>query len=276
MPELPELEAFKKYVIHNVLNKSISDVTASYKRSIKKVTFSAFKKILIGKKFLSAKRKGKYLIIDLNSSDKKIVMHFGLTGYLVYTKDKKEKVRFSKVTFIFANGSALHWCDIRKFGAIWLVKKLDEIKGLKKLGPDPLTISKKDFLILLSQSEKKNIKSFLMDQSIIAGIGNEYSDEILFQAKINPHCSISDLSEKQRDTLYKTMNSVLKYAVSLRTKKKNVGQRYFSGQNNEGFKSTYLIPHRHGDMQCPKDKRHLLKKTKIGGRSSYYCPKDQK
>ncbi|MGB8367640.1 MAG: DNA-formamidopyrimidine glycosylase family protein, partial [Candidatus Babeliales bacterium] len=165
------------------------DVIACNKRSVKKVAFAGFKKALIGKKFSSVKREGKYLIIYLRSSDKKVVMHFGLTGFLVYTKDKEEEVRFSKVTFLFADGSVLHWCDIRKFGAIWLVKQLDEIKGLEKIGPDPLAISKKDFLALLAQSKKKNIKSFLMDQSIIAGIGNEYSDEILFQSKINPHHS---------------------------------------------------------------------------------------
>ena len=117
-----------------------------------------------------------------------------------------------------------------------------------------------------------------MDQSIISGIGNEYSDEILFQSGIDPHHTVKDLSSAQLKKIYLQMKKVLKYAIALR--KKNVTKlsqgRMFSAHDNILFKSSYLQAHRHTDMLCPKDKTHKLKKVIIGGRSSYYCPKDQK
>jgi len=117
-----------------------------------------------------------------------------------------------------------------------------------------------------------------MNQSIISGIGNEYSDEILFQAGIDPHHKIEDLSPAQLTKLYKKMQEVLKYAINLRTKNfKKIGEiLYFSNPDREKFKSSYLQAHRHTDKKCPKNASHKLKKVTIAGRSTYYCPKDQK
>ena len=277
MPELPEVEAFKSYFEVHCLNKVIAQVTCNDTRVIKGVSFATLKKDLVTRKFTHAHRRGKYLIIDISSTDQKLVMHFGLTGSLEYTKNIDLDVRFSVVQFIFKDHSVLHWNSIRKFEKIWLVDSLDDIKALKNLGPDALEITSKEFNIILEKNKTKNIKALLMDQTKIAGIGNEYADEILFQAGVDPHHAVKDLSKTAITKLYKQIHAVLAYAIKLQIKeiKKSVAA-FFSDQDRETFKSSYLQAHRHIDMICPKNKKHTLKKATIAGRTTYYCPVDQK
>jgi formamidopyrimidine-DNA glycosylase len=279
MPEIPEVEAFKVYVTKTSLEKKIINIVSEGKSLIQDCSVSAFEKTLTGKKFTSAKRDGKYLVLALDSH-KKVVMHFGLTGSLAYEKNIDVAVKYSKISFVFANGSVLHWINKRLFGKIWLVENEDEVKGIKELGPDALKISEKEFVALCSKYERKNVKTFLMDQKLIAGIGNEYSDEILFQAGIDPRHSLSDLSAVQIKKIYTEMHEVLDYFIAFRKKYINqlAGKQYFSNQDTSviHIKSSYLQAHRHTDQLCPKNKNHKLKIVKIGGRSAYFCPQDQK
>ena len=159
-----------------------------------------------------------------------------------------------------------------------MVEDLQKIPGLKKLGTDALTITKQQFLKLLSENEAKNIKSFLMDQKVIAGVGNEYSDEALFQAGIDPHHAIKDLSTTARQKLYTMLHKVLRYAIKVQKKSSQQanGPQFLSKEDRKAFASSYLQAHRHVDMVCPKNKNHKLKKATIAGRTTYYCPKDQK
>ncbi len=274
MPELPEVEAFTHYVATHCLNKKVTDVTVSCGRLLEKISSAQFKKSLTGVSFTAAARMGKYLIVT-TSSKEKLVMHFGLTGFLVLGKPG-ETVRFSCVDFSFAKED-LHYCSVRKFGRIWLVDSLDDIKALKEMGPDPLQLSLSVFEALVEKNKKKNVKAFLMDQTVIAGIGNEYSDEILFQADIDPHHSVKDLSPQVIQKMYRQMRAVLSYAIKVRIKNKDIGtSQHWSPQEASEFKSSYLQAHRHTDMLCPKNAKHKLKKVTIAGRSAYYCPVDQK
>jgi formamidopyrimidine-DNA glycosylase len=278
MPELPELEGFKSYIDAHCLHKKISNVAATDPSLIKKTSLAHFKKSLVGHSFSKTQRLGKYLVITLSNSDNKVVMHFGLTGSLTYSKDPDQKVRFSKVAFIFSDHSVLHWIAIRKFEKIWLVKDINEISGLKKLGIDALAITKKQLLELLEKNKTKNIKALLMDQTKIAGIGNEYSDEILFQAGIDPRHAAKDLSSSARAKLYAWMEKVLKTSIKVQRKnaKKLAKAPFFAVADRASFPATYLQAHRHVDMHCPKHKTHTLKKITVAGRTSYFCPKDQK
>lgn len=277
MPELPEVEAFKSYIKSHCMHKTIEDVTSTDTRVIKGISFSTFKKDLIKSQFDSIERRGKYLVIDLKPSHKKLIMHFGLTGFIVVTEQDK-KVRFETVDFIFKEQLKLAWCSVRKFERLWLVDGIDKLPSLKDLGPDALQLSKQQFQALMESSKRKNIKTFLMDQSLISGIGNEYSDEILFQAGIDPHHQIEDLSNEKIHKIYLEMHKILKYAMAVRKKHiKQLSQtRMFSADDSKVFKPSYLQAHRHSDMLCPKNSAHKLKKVTIGGRSSYYCPIDQK
>lgn len=277
MPELPEVEAFKEYLEHHCMHQQIAEVHIKDKQVIKRISAANFQKSLADTAFKKVERRGKYLVIHLQHSKKLLVMHFGMTGFLYYTKDLAEKVRFSCVAFVFKNNSVLHWISIRKFEKLWLVDFINEIKPLHEMGPEPLALTKKQFLDLIAHNSKKNIKAFLMDQSTIAGIGNEYSDEIMFQSGIDPHHKLADLSAAKIMVLYTQMRKVLKYFVKRQSTDINSERdnQFFSKADRASFNSTYLQAHRHTDMLCPKNPKHHLKKATIAGRTSYYCPKDQ-
>jgi len=265
MPELPEVDQFTEYINRTALHKVITEIQVQTKSLIYKATAKDFKKTLVGKQFKHARRRGKFTIITLEDADQYVVMHFGMTGSVLYKKQKNltdDEKEYAQVRFIFDNGYVLAWVNKRKFGKIYLVSSPDEIATLKNMGPEPLDLSQKEFLDLLGQHERKNIKAFLMDQSDIAGIGNEYSNEILFQAGVNPHHGIKDLSIRVRKKVYMVMQRVLKKALGVDT----VDQEY---------PRAWLLAHAKGDMQCPKGD-HALKKETVAGRSAVYCPEHQK
>jgi formamidopyrimidine-DNA glycosylase len=278
MPELPEVEAFKEYIETHCMHKVISDVIGLHTQVIQKINFSRFKKELVNNTFQSIERCGKYLIISLKKGTKKLIMHFGLSGSLFFSKGADASIPSTCIIFVFRLDGALYWISKRRLEKIWLVNTINEIEALKSMGIDALQITRKKFFELLEKSEKQNIKTFLMDQEKIAGIGNEYSDEILFQAGIDPHHRITDLSDKQRAALYIQIKKVLRYAlkVQIKTSKKTIGPQFFSKEDRLAFSSKYLQSHRHVDMMCPKNKKHTLKRATIAGRTTYYCPEDQR
>lgn len=266
MPELPDVENFKKYFKKYALYKNIKDISAESKKLIHKSVFDDFKNELIGDKFFSAERRGKYLISEFKKSSKKLVFHFGMTGYLLYNKEETDKtIPYSQVRFKFKDGGVLHYINKRMLGKIYLVDEVSEINALAGIGHEPLKLSEKMFFDLLKENKNRNIKAFLMDQSQIAGIGNEYSDEILFHSGINPKRKIDSLSKKEKEKLFDKIKTILKKAIKV-------------NPANNNFDESWLLSHRGrgDDMLCPKNKKHKLKKETISGRSSVYCSKCQK
>jgi formamidopyrimidine-DNA glycosylase len=264
MPELPDVENFKKYFLVTSINKKIADVSCDLKKLVKGTDFAHFRETLRDKKFGWARRRGKFLIVRIPGCDEKLVFHFGMTGSLSYVK-KKEKSddKHSHLIFTFKNGDQLHWKNMRKFGKVHLVKDLKKIPLLKNMGPEPLGISQKNFMDLLERHKKRNVKSFLLNQRNIAGIGNIYSDEILFKARINPHKTIGQLKDRKKNALYDAMRRVLKRAIAI-------------GVPWAGFSSSWLLKNRKRGRNCPRNKNHRLKKEKIAGRSAVWCPGCQK
>ncbi len=256
MPELPDVESFKAYFKRSSLNKIIADVQCSCKDLIRNINFKDLRHKLMGKSFRDAWRRGKFLICEIKDIPEKLIFHFGMTGDLHYVKQRTKKDRFARLVIKFENEYELRLLSIRKLAKIYLVKDPEEIKLIKEMGPEPLTISKKDFSKILDEHQRKNIKAFLLDQRDIAGIGNVYSDEILFKAKINPHKNIETVGSEQREKLYKSMKTVLREAIDC----------------NMYFDSSWLIVHRGRDMRCPLNENHKLKKEIIAGRSCYFCP----
>ena len=149
MPEIPEVEAFKKYLETSSLHKTIDSVTASDPKVIHGSTAAVFKKLLTGNSFTTVERVGKMLEISLKTSDEKILMHFGLDGYLVYEKAAAH-VAHAIVTFIFDNHNALSWCSIRKFGGLVLLPEQKAQEEINQLGPDATSIKQPAFLKLLT------------------------------------------------------------------------------------------------------------------------------
>ncbi|MGD2278553.1 MAG: DNA-formamidopyrimidine glycosylase family protein [Candidatus Omnitrophota bacterium] len=260
MPELPDVENFKRYFLATSIDKKIADVSCDLKKLVKGTEFPRLRKALRGKKFSWARRRGKFLITRVSGRGEKLVFHFGMTGSLLYVK-KKEKAddRHSHLIFTFKNGDRLHWKNMRKLGKVYFVKKLKKIPLLRDMGPEPLGISREDFFSLLELHKNKNVKSFLLNQRNIAGIGNIYSDEILFKARISPHNAIDALTARKKSALYNAMRRVLKRAIAI-------------GVPWAGFGPTWLIKHRGKSKKCPRNKSHRLKREIIAGRAAIWCP----
>ncbi|MCK4355138.1 Fpg/Nei family DNA glycosylase [Candidatus Parcubacteria bacterium] len=270
MPELPDVENFKVYFRRNGLNKKITAIECSTPSLIKEVRFSDFKKKLMEKKFKDVRRRGKFLIIDIARIPEKLIIHFGMTGGLSYAEqdtERKGRDRFSRLIFKFDNNEELRWLNVRKLGKIYLKKDPESVELIKELGPEPLQISERQFFELLRKCQNKNIKAFLLDQRNIAGIGNIYSDEILFRAKINPHRIIETLSKIEKQNLYQGTINALREAIEIRPSYGMYGIR---------FETDWLLSHRHKDMECPRNKNHKLKREIIAGRAAIYCPICQK
>ncbi len=270
MPEMPEVQHFTDYFNHRCLNKKIVSVSVKTALLLKQTTSKKLKQALIGKKFYRAHRRGKFMIVNIIRDTHKLIFHFGMTGSLLYRKPDelpKKETQYAKLIIEFSNGSVLLWINKRKFGRIYLVTNSDMIPTLRTMGPEAVSVSTKKFQELLETHERKNIKSFLMDQSIIAGIGNEYSNEILYQTGIDPHRSVNLLNKKDQTKLLQTIKRILKKASTL-----HLAHGTYRIQDID-YPKSWLLAHTY-DLTCPKG-GNFVKKT-IAGRTAIYSPLYQK
>lgn len=258
MPELPEITLFRNYVTETSLKKTIKKIEFP-ETSLLQAPAEDFKKTLVGKQFTTAERLGKYLGIS-TTDDASLIFHFGMTGKLEYYSNQ-DPPKYSKMILYFDDDYRLAFTCRRKLGKIYLAKDLNSFQKENELGPDALEISEKQFLELLEE-KTGSIKAVLTDQHVISGIGNVYSDEMLYQCKIHPKAKTNDISTSDKKKLYKKMKQVLETAI----KKEGV---------RKDFPKTWMIQHREDGTDCPKC-NGKVKKIKVGGRSTYFCPSCQK
>ena len=219
MPELPEVETTIRDLRKKVLGRTFVDVWSDFKRIVKKPkSFKAFKKEIAGKKIENVRRRAKFIIIDL-SQNKSLLIHQRMTGHLLAGEWEKkegewksdrsplsEKVNsYIHLIFQLDDGSMIALSDLRKFTKIelWDTEEIESLKKIKKLGPEPL---KEDFTFEkfkdVLKGRKAKIKQVLMNQEVVAGIGNIYASEILFRAKVHPFKKTNKLSEKELKKIY--------------------------------------------------------------------------
>lgn len=258
MPELPEIDLVRNYVEETSLDKTITKIEFP-ETSLLQSPAENFLKALVNKKFKTAERLGKYLLLS-TTGNYALVFHFGMTGKLEYYSNQ-DPPKYSKMIIHFKNDYQLAFTCRRKLGKIYLAKDLDTFQKENQLGPDALAVSEKQFLELL-EGKTGSIKGVLMDQHVMAGIGNVYSDEMLYQCKVHPKTKTSKLSASEKKQLYKKMKSVLEMAI----KKEGV---------RKDFPKGWLIQHREEGADCPKCDGKVAK-IKVGGRSTYFCPSCQK
>lgn len=258
MPELPEVEVFKKYADATSLHKTIDSVETNgeevFETSPQKIASE-----LKGKQLEASKRIGKHLFIRYADAAW-LNLHFGMTGSLKYYKDDGPP-DYARLVLHFENGYQLAYLCPRKLGKIGLTDDPDAFAQENDLGPDALRLGEEEFLEKMN-SKRGGIKSALMDQGFMTGIGNIYSDEILFQAGIHPEAKVEALNEEQCKTLFHKMKEVLKESIDCKAE---------PGQ----LPGHFLIPHRKEGADCP-DGSGKVKKIKVNGRSCYYCPEKQK
>jgi len=288
MPELPEVETTVRVLKPKVLKRTFVDVWTDAPKLIKKPeSLSEFKKRIKNKKIKEIYRKGKNIIFEL-SGELSLLIHQKLTGHLLIGKwafkngkwiapsgPLSEKMnRFLHLVFTLDNGQMLALSDLRKFAKIelWETEKLKNSSTIKNLGPDPLektfNFSKFKKIIL---SKKGKIKQVLMDQTVIAGIGNIYSDEALWRAKIHPFKDISKLKEKELKELYKNIREVLKKAIELQGESIS---DYRTPTGKKGRFDRFRKVYRREGEKCSRCGA-TIKRTKLGGRSTHFCPRCQ-
>ncbi len=260
MPELPDVEVFKKYMNSTALHKKIDKVKIENTKILEDIKVENLKEKLKGSKFIETIRYGKYLFVQIDNGEF-LLIHFGMTGYLKYFKNKDSKPSHERMILEMNNGYNLAFSNQRLLGKINLVDSYKDYIKSHELGPDALKIEKDQFKKLFNQ-RPAYIKSILMDQSKICGIGNIYSDEICYQMNIHPKTKSDNLEESEVEELYEKMISILEEAIYKKSKDNNLPE-------------DWLIPKRSEGNECPKCKGKI-KKIKISGRSSYYCPVCQK
>jgi formamidopyrimidine-DNA glycosylase len=256
MPELPSLEIFKKYFDNTSLNQQIINVDVKNPEILTNTSADMLKEKLVGYQFTVSRRYGKYLFCRLEN-DFHLILHFGMTGYLHYFQEDGHP--YIRVLIQFDDGFNLGFVDMRKFGKVGLTRDVDAFIKEINLGPDALQIDQETFIEKFKK-RKGLIKPLLINQNFIAGIGNLYADEILYQSGINPLSRSDKLGNKELRNLFREMRKVLKTAVEYQDKP-------------ESLPPNFLLPHRHRDGACPGG--GSLNIIKVGGRTTYYCPQEQ-
>jgi formamidopyrimidine-DNA glycosylase len=260
MPELPDVETFKQYLDATSLHQRISGVDVRNAYVLEGVSGRELARELKGHCFEASRRHGKHLFVRVDE-DLWLRLHFGMTGFLRYFKDEQKPPRHARVVFIFERNHRLAFDDQRMFGEIGLLKDPDEFLKKRALGPDALDIDPAEFKNALAK-HRGAVKSILMNQKLIAGIGNIYADEILFRARIHPATQISVLKDKAVAKLFRAMRYILEKAIEA---KADVDQ----------MPKSWLLPQRGKGAKCPRCGRELKSST-IGGRTAWFCSHCQK
>jgi len=262
MPELPDVEVFRRYMNATSLHQKIANVSVKDKSLLGNVKLRSLQTKLKNTRLQSTARHGKYLFAETDEGDS-LVLHFGMTGFLKYFKNEDEAPEHVRLLLEFRNGYHLAYDCQRKLGLIDMTDDYHRFVKQKELGKDPM---REDFDFSafkdLMQGKRGSIKSALMNQQLLAGIGNVYSDEILFHAKIHPESSASELNDEQLHSIFKAMKKVLETAIDKKV-------------NPDDFPKSYLLPHRQPGESCPLCDGKIQKAT-ISGRSGYFCPEHQK
>ncbi len=270
MPELPEVEIYREKIESDGLNRRITGVKVLDKALLDDLSEKKLQQTLKDHSFTKVKRLGKYLGIELSSGGC-LEVHFGMTGSFSFY-DKGQRPEYSKVIFDLESGENLSYIDPRKFGHLALRNNIEEIRDKHDLGPDALSIGKKDFVQHL-QSSGAMVKSALMNQSLLSGIGNVYADEILFQSRIHPQTKSSDLSKEALEKMYREMKKVLDTSIKYMRHKLH---KSAYGKARKSLPDSYILSNRKPHASCPDSCQGKLKTIKVSGRTTYYCPDCQK
>lgn len=304
MPELPEVETIRRGLSKTIVGKKIAGVDVRLPKivslgpkvvsNIRKTSpgkVKTFKKLLLGQTILDVGRRAKMLMIDL-SGPLSILIHLKMTGQLVFAKKNEKKImkimnipnarqellphKYTHVIFRFSDGSRLYYNDMRQFGYLRVVtdEELPHVRELSEYGPEP---SDKEFTVdyFVSRAQarpKLAVKQFLMDPKVVAGIGNIYSDEVLYWAKIRPARPLRSLDRADFKAIIKSIPKVLEKAI--RAGGSSVGD-FFQVDGSEGtYGREHMVYGRYGEY-C-KVCGEQIKSVKLGGRTGSYCPHCQK
>jgi formamidopyrimidine-DNA glycosylase len=260
MPELPEVETFKRCMDTTSLHHRITGVEVRDAYVLKRISARGLSTRLKGRRFESTHRHGKHLFVRVDH-ELCLRLHFGMTGSLHYLKHDEVAPKTARVIFRFGDSGGLAFDDQRKFGEIELIEDVDEFLERRGLGPDALEISLSQFKSVFGK-HRGAMKAILLNQQLIAGIGNLYADEILFRARMHPATDAAGLNDTDLSRLFRATHHVLNKAIALKT-------------DFNRLPKSWLLTHRGKRGRCPRCGR-ALKSATIGGRTSWFCAHYQK
>lgn len=271
MPELPEVETVRKTLERAILGKRIRSLEVSYPKMIHH-DLSDFEKSVQNGTFIAVERRGKYLILKLDNGFS-ILSHLRMEGKYRLEKGTPAFTKHDRICFRFFDDSSLFYNDVRKFGVYELFRSEDIYKEppLSLLGPEPFDMKDADLYAKL-RKRKGPVKEALLDQSLIAGIGNIYADETLFRSHIHPLREMKSLSAEECHLLLKNAKEVLKEAIALGG---STVRSYHPSEGIDGKMQTNLLAYGRVGAPCPYCALPL-KKIRVGGRGTTFCPHCQK
>lgn len=272
MPEIAEVETVRNTLKKQILLKKIKEVKVLYERMIDS-DIDEFKNNLKGEKFIDIKRRGKWLIFELDNYY--LLSHLRMEGKYFIKKSNESIQKHEHVIITFLDNCDLRYHDTRKFGRMKLIKK-EELKNtleIKKQGYEPgeekLTST---YLLSCFKNKSTAIKTVLLDQTIISGLGNIYANEVLFAAGINPFKKAQDITKKEAENIISSADKIIKKAIEMGG---TTIKSYTSSLGVTGKFQQELKVHKREGEKCLVCNT-IIRNEKINGRSTYYCPKCQK
>lgn len=273
MPELPEIETIKSVIEPQIKGLTIEKINVNRPEVIARPDSDKFSEAVTEQNISSMARRGKFLIIHLKN-EIRIILHLRMTGCLLVTSPDYPIEKHTHIIMRLNNGMELRFSDTRRFGRFWLIQgdEEDTYSGISKLGLEPLSAEcNAEYLQSRFGKRKKTIKECLLDQSVIAGIGNIYSDEILFRARISPIRPASSLTIKEWLRLAAEIPECLSYFIE---KNRITPEDYLQTKGQDYRNTPFWLVYGHTGESCPNCGNTLCR-TVIGGRSSVYCPNCQ-
>ncbi len=272
VPELPDVAVFKRYLDATALHHRITHVETPGEQILEETRASDLRTALRGRAFAASHRHGKYLFVSLEDAGQEggdsaqapphLLVHFGMTGFWDYSQDgygaeDGQDPLHARAVLFFANEYRLSYVNKRRLGRLGIVADIQTYLTDHDIGPDAERMSQEAFFEALDRG-RGSLKSTLMNQKLIAGIGNVYSDEILFQAGIHPRTPADEVSSSTRGELYRVMHTVFTEVID-------------AGASPSALPGGYLVPHREAGAACPRCGGTVVKE-RVAGRSSYVCP----
>lgn len=264
MPELPDVEVFRKIAEDSALNRPIATVSIRPDGMTMSASEGTLRSALLGHTLTATRRWGKHLFLRSGEERHRwLRLHFGMTGSLVPLGEDDRPPGHTRLRLDFRSGRGLAYRCPRKLGEIGLVDSPDDFAAGLGLGPDPLHegIGPATFRDRF-RDRRGMLKPALMDQERVAGLGNIYTDEVLFHAGLHPETPVQDLSDNRLEMLHATVLEVVNGAIEARA-------------DVERMPDTWLLPHREPDTDCPRDDGGVIRKTEVNGRPTYHCDRHQ-
>jgi formamidopyrimidine-DNA glycosylase len=257
VPELPDVERFRRFFARHAAGRTVAEVWAD-PSIVRNATPAALRAALRGRRFEQPERRGKWMIGWTDGPA--LLLHFGMTGDLVWSGEEPERHRHDRLVLELAGGDELRYRNMRKLGGAWLAHGPEEVRTiLDGLGPDALALGRREIVDLLA-GRRGAVKAALMDQSVMAGVGNILADEILWQARLHPRRPIPSLTEAERSAVATTLRRVLRRAVD--------------GDDVERNRTWLSHVRGRAGATCPRCGTPL-ERTVVGGRTTYFCPRCQ-